>query len=109
MDGAGVSAERVGVNTKALNIFTIFFESSTRCRALLRHHRMRDNNQHAISDFKDANGIVGSVMGVSTGEHVQAIIDRFPNLKSVLVIGGSPCVGFSVAKSVSQRKGTRDP
>ena len=106
MDGAGVSAERVGVNTKAPNFFTIFYESSQRCRALLRHHRMADNAQHELSDFTDAKGIQGSVMGVSTPEQIHKLIQDFPNLKSVLIIGGSPCVGFSSAKT--NRRGTFD-
>lgn len=106
MDGLGHALELNSVNLKALSMFTVFFETSERCRALLSHHRV--HAQSALSSVPDSEGAVGSALALS-GDPDRFIswLSKFSKLAFILIAGGSPCVGFSRAKTSA--RGTLDP
>ena len=87
-------------------VFILMFEIDPRCRKLLVHHHSRAGVW--LSQMADSEGVIGSAFAIC--ERVDSLISflkRFKSLKSILVAGGSPCVGFSIAKE--NRRGIQDP
>ena len=106
MDGLGHALELNSVNLKALSMFSVFFETSPRCRALLAHHRVHP--QSALSCIPDSEGSIGSALALTEdADRFVSWLSRFSKLALILVAGGSPCVGFSRANS--DARGTLDP
>ena len=83
------------------------FETDPRCRRLLEL-RMASSHCH-LSDETDSALVAGSVFWLVEDEcrGTRRLLDRYPNLRRVLVVGGSPCVGFSKANTTS--RGIDDP
>ena len=105
MDGLGHALELNSVNLKALSMFTVFFETSDRCRSLLQHHRL--HAQSALSCVPDLEGNIGSALALSADpDRFISWLSKFSKLALILIAGGSPCVGFSRAKTSAQ--GTLD-
>ena len=105
MDGLGHALELNSVNLKALSMFTVFFETSERCRSLLAHHRV--HAQSALSNVPDSDGSVGSALALSGNpDRFISWLSKFSKLSLILIAGGSPCVGFSRAKT--NARGTLD-
>ena len=76
-------------------VLVYLFETDTRCRKLLRQHRVRKGV--ILSSAPDSKGLVGSVLWLVEGG-LQALLLAHPSILSILITGGSPCVGFSAAK-----------
>lgn len=88
------------------DVYHMMFETDARCRQLLSHHHSHSGVW--LSHLPDSNGDVGSVWVLA--EQLASFINfllKFSALESVLVGGGSPCVGFSFARINPQ--GMRDP
>ena len=106
MDGLGHALELNSVNFKALSMFSVFFETSPRCRKVLKHHRLHAHS--ALSSVADSEGAVGSALALTDNvDRFMAWLSKFSNLALILLAGGSPCVGFSRAKT--NARGTLDP
>ena len=75
------------------SVFVALFEVDIRCRRVLEKSR---NARVWLSDKPDASGTIGSVFWLVEGG-LASLLDRFPGLVGVLIVGGSPCVGFSAA------------
>ena len=91
MNGLGHGIGRYIDNCSS--VFVALFEVDARCRKVLKkscHSRVW------LSDLPDLAGTVGSVFWLVEGG-LSSLIDRFSGLKGVLIVGGSPCVGFSAA------------
>ena len=79
------------------SLWVLMFEVDSRCRKLLSHHHSGAGRW--LSPFPDSSGLVGSVFYLL--EQFDSLCDFLSSAKgllSVLVAGGSPCVGFSRAK-----------
>ena len=106
MDGLGHALELNSVNLRALSMFTVFFETSARCRSVLEYHRL--HAQSALSSVPDLDGAIGSALAlIANPDRFVSWLSKFSKLALILIAGGSPCVGFSRAKSVA--RGTLDP
>ena len=73
---------------------TLLFECDNRCRTILTEQRCNDSV--LLSNWPDRDGLVGSVMFLVEGG-LSEILDALPQVRHILVAGGSPCVGFSRA------------
>ena len=108
MDGLGYALRALNVHPPpggGLHIER--FETDLRCRRLLEL-RMTSPHCH-LSDETDSALEAGSVFWLVEDEcrGTRALLRRYPNLRRVLVVGGSPCVGFSRANTTS--RGIDDP
>ena len=75
------------------SVFVAMFEVDERCRLVLSQSLGLGT---WLSDKKDKSGLTGSVFWLVEGG-LRLLLERFINIKGVLVVGGSPCVGFSAA------------
>jgi site-specific DNA-cytosine methylase len=84
------------------SLMIILFETDPYCRKLLHRHHLRDGIwlSSISSDLESQSGpLEGSSFAIiSSFDSLVELLKQFTNLKSVLVAGGSPCVGFSLAK-----------
>ena len=108
MDGLGHALQALGVHPPPEGGLHIeLFETDPRCRRLLEL-RMTSSHCHLSSEMDSALA-AGSVLWLVEDEcrGTRLLLRRFPNLRRVLVAGGSPCVGFSRANTVP--RGIDDP
>ena len=108
MDGLGYALRALGIHPPPGGGLCIeMFETDPRCRRLLEL-RMASSHCH-LSDEADSALVAGSVFWLVEDEcrGTRRLLDRYPNLRRVLVVGGSPCVGFSKANTTS--RGIDDP
>ena len=108
MDGLGYALRALGIHPPPGGGLCIeMFETDPRCRRLLEL-RMASSHCH-LSDETDSALVAGSVFWLVEDEcrGTRRLLDRYPNLRRVLVVGGSPCVGFSKANTTS--RGIDDP
>ena len=85
----------------------ILFESDPACRDLISRDLACANV--LLSGAPDSKGLVGSVLSLTDDDCalLRAILDKHPNLVSVLIVGGSPCQGLSRANP--HRRNLEDP
>ena len=86
---------------------TILFETDPACVLVLQSNLL---GQHvSLSDARAPNGQVSCATAFSDGpfHQVTGLLQRFPNVDSILVVGGSPCQGFSRANQAPL--GLEDP
>jgi hypothetical protein len=108
MDGLGHALDLLGTQhcfpTKAV---CLLFEVDDRCRQILKIHRVRPGV--LLSSLKDDEGVVGSALAPSqdSNQLLRSILSQLPSLRIILLVGGSPCVGFSRANA--KRAGIFDP
>ena len=96
MDGLGNAFDMCGISElEAHKVLVICFETDARCRKLLRARRHRPN--YYVSSAIDASNTEGSVFALTDAEFfvLDWLLLSCPNIRLVLVAGGSPCVGFS--------------
>ena len=108
MDGLGYALRALDVHPPpAGGLHIEMFEIDPRCRALL-DLRMTSSHCH-LSDETDSALVAGSVFWLVEVEcrGTRVLLRRYPNLRRVLVVGDSPCVGFSRANTTS--RGIDDP
>ena len=107
MDGLG-HAIRAALVARLLpsRLAVVQFETDEYCRSLLIEHSVPG---FVLSGRRDEHGMVGSVLALVENAFalLQNILSRYPNLIHVLVAGGSPCQGFSLANP--NAKGVKDP
>ena len=61
----------------------------------------------SLPSLQDSDGLLGSVLALLNVDVLRPFLSSFSSLRSLLVGTGSPCVGFSVAKT--DPRGTLDP
>jgi hypothetical protein len=108
MDGLGHALDSLGTaDSFPDDAVCLMFEVSLRCRKLLAFHRVRPGV--ILSSFRDRRKEAGSalVLGENPDELFRGILSQLPELSVILTVSGSPCVGFSRARS--SRQGIRDP
>ena len=108
MDGLGHSFDHLGARecftSKSV---TILFEVDKRCREILKHHRVRPGV--ILSDYQDSSNTIGSAIAPleDNDAFFTSLLRQLPDLRLIFVCSGSPCVGFSRAKT--NRQGVKDP
>ena len=98
IDGAGYALDQAGVGPSD-PVVTIFFEADLGCRRVLQKHRV--NHLRRLSLWKDESGLEGSALAIIEKDCalLKDHLQTFPNLKSILVIGGFPCQDHSRANT----------
>ena len=108
MDGLGHSLDLLGTSECfPSQAVCLLFEVDGRCRKLLAVHRVRSGI--ILSSLRDLEGVEGSALAPSEGSEgiFENILSQLPALQLILLVSGSPCVGFSVALGHSVRTGIR--
>ena len=85
----------------------LLFETDPLCRAVLT--AKLESDDIFLSQDTDSNGLLGSVLALTDNDCalMLSLLDKHPNLSSVLFVGGSPCQGLSRANP--RRKHLKDP
>ena len=108
MDGCGHALDMLlQTQDASVGLHVVLFEVCPHCQHLLLNQRT--STTRVLSTEPDQAGLRGSVFAAT--EHDGLLLTQFldlcTGLLSVLVVGGSPCVGFSRARA--RPTGTRDP
>ena len=86
MDGLGHALDILGLaSVRGPQLFTILFETDSRCRRLLAHHRSGPGTR--LSSSPDSSGAVGSVFALvmDSGRRLKKILSSCEALRLVLV------------------------
>ena len=97
MDGFGHALESHDASkTLGRRLGVVAFEIDDFCRRLLLDRRKPG---FAVSAAPDTQGRIGSVLALTDHDGVALVelLGKLPKLRHLMVIGGSPCVGFSAA------------
>ena len=108
MDGLGHAFDHLGAReTFPTKSVAILFEVNKRCREILNHHRVRPGV--ILSDYRDSSNTIGSAIAPLEDDDAffKSLLSQLPELRLILVSSGSPCVGFTRAKT--NRQGIKDP
>ena len=98
---AGIGGARYALDLAGLkdaaHVHSLVFETDPSCRALLA--RLVCGDRCFLSSAADSGGVVGSVLALTDDDCrlARSFLDKYPNLKAVLFIGGFPCQGLSRA------------
>ena len=107
--GGGILAVQKSLNsivdTLPVCVATIAYEVDSRCRLVLRRHYSAPGLY--ISELEDDEGVSGSARVTIEERYLHNILEYCKNVELVLVMGGSPCVGFTAANP--NAAGIRDP
>ena len=106
IDGASTAFESLHLKSQECKVIHLWFEVDVICQNFLR---ARSSKSHRLVTIADSQGIISSVFALTDGNC--SIIPEFASSisssASILVVAGSPCVGFSKANPSGQ--GINDP